>query len=481
MTVTIPSAHHGQQFRSRRNLIGPARIGPVGAPRQTAGAGRGERAALPKCRPLLIGCVAWIAAVVPLGGDARAAAPVPVSAAPPIPSVTTDGERGPGVPAFKVAPGFKVTVAVASPREARFMQFDNFGTLYVSAPRQGAITSYRLQPDGAYTKVADVVTGMSTVHCMHFHDGWLWFTITDGVFKGKVRPDGSGLDQVTTILPKGSLPGGGGHWWRPILVDADGFYTGIGDAKNFSDLDDPKNVAEEGPHSAEREKIWRYSLDGKTRSLFVWGTRNTEKLQFRPGTQEVWGLDHGSDWWGLLLGDDQKGHQPITDNVPGEEVNHYEQGKFYGHPYIADNNLVRPEFDTGGPLAKPNIRDLLAKATPPAYLFPAHWANCGWTFLNKDGGLGHRGDMFVASHGSWNSSAKVGYSVDRLTFSADGRPDHAEQIVNCLNADRRTFMGRPVDVVEEPGTDNVLFSVDADGRRLSRAHIYRISPVAEAK
>jgi glucose/arabinose dehydrogenase len=407
-----------------------------------------------------------------------ALAQVPVSGAPPIAAITTEGDRGPGVPDFKIAPGFQVTVAIADLRLARFLQFDNFGTLYVSAPNPGTITSYKLQPDGAYRKIAVVVEGKPTQHGLEFVDGWLWFTTTSGVYKGKVRPDGSGLDDLITVLPEGSIPGGGGHWYRPILVDSDGFYTGIGDARNFSDLDDPQVLEEEGPHSAEREKIWKYSLDGKSKTLFVWGTRNTEKLLFRPGTHEIWGLDHGSDWWGLLLGDDQMGHQPITDNIPGEEINHYEQGKFYGHPYIADNNLVRPEFAPGGPLAKSNIKQLLAIATPPAYMFPAHWADCGWTWLTKDSPLGHRGDMIVTSHGSWNSSLKVGYCVSRLDFSPGGKPLHAQQIINCLNADRLHYTGRPVDVVEEPGTNNLLFSVDDDGQRPPRSHVYRISPSA---
>jgi glucose/arabinose dehydrogenase len=405
------------------------------------------------------------------------AADIPDSSAPPLPAIGTDGPRGPGVPDFKIAPGFKVDVVIQDPGESRFLQFDNFGNLYVSAPRQGTITTYKLQPDGTYAKNAVVVDGEPTIHCMEYVDGWLWFTTTDAVFKGKVRADGSGLDNVTTLIEPGSVPGGGGHWWRPILVDTDGFYTGIGDARNFSDLDDPKVREEEGAHSEEREKIWKYSLDGKTKTLFVWGTRNTEKLLFRPGTHEIWGLDHGSDWWGLLLGDNQTGHQPITDNVPGEKINHYEQGKFYGHPYLGDNNLVRPEFAPGGPLAKANIQQLLAIATPPAFMLPAHFADCGWTWLNKDSPLGHRGDMYIASHGSWNSSLKVGYCVSRLEFSPDGKPLRAEEIVNCLNADRVRYTGRPVDVIEEPGTNNLIFSVDADGNRPSRSHVYRISPI----
>ena len=418
-------------------------------------------------------------AVLALSAATAMAADIPHSSAPPIAPLSTAGDNGPGVPGFFDKPGYKVTLAIDSIPEARFLQFDNFGNLYVSAPRRGTITSYKLQPDGTYKRIAVVVSRKPTVQGMEFVDGWLWFCITDGVFKGKVRQDGSALDDVTAVIPKGSVPGGGAHWYRPILVDTDGFYTGVGDAQNFSDLDDPDIREQEGPLSEEREKIWKYSLDGKTKTLFVSGIRNTEKLQFRPGTKEIWGLDHGSDWFGLLLGDNMYGHQPITDNIPGEEVNHYEQGKFYGHPYIADNNIIRPEYDTGGPHAKPNIKQLLASATPPDYLFPAHWADCGWTFLTKDSALGNKGDIYLASHGSWNSSLKVGYTVAKLEFSADGKPTHAEEIVNCLNPDRQSYMARPVDVIEEPGTDNLLFTSDDDGKHPSRSHVFRISPVSK--
>jgi glucose/arabinose dehydrogenase len=403
------------------------------------------------------------------------AAEIPHSSALPVPPITTEGERGPGVPDFKVAAGYRVTLALDDRSQTRFLQTDNFGTLYISSPNHGTITSYKLQDDKTYKKIATVVTvpPKASIHGMEFVDGWLWFCTSGSVSKGKVRPDGSGLDDVTVILPEGSLPSGGGHWWRPVLVDKDGFYTSVGDARNFSDVSDPKIIEEEGPHSEDREKIWKYSLDGKTRTLFVTGIRNTEKLLFRPGTTEVWGLDHGSDDFGKLLGDDIGHHQPITDDMPGEEVNHYEQGKFYGHPFIADNNVIRPEYNIGGPNARPDIQQLLAKATPPAYLFPAHWADCGWTWLNKDSALGKRGDMFLAAHGSWDRvAAKVGYCVAKLPFTADGKPTQGQQIVSCLATDGKTFLGRPVDVIEEPGTDNLLFSVDAP-----RGRVYRLSPV----
>jgi glucose/arabinose dehydrogenase len=382
------------------------------------------------------------------------AADIPVSGAPPLGPVAPGGTVGPNVPAFEVANGFTVTSAIDKMPESRFMEYDNFGNLYVSAPRHGTITTYQHQPDGTYKMIADVVTGRSTVHGMCFHDGWLWFTTSGGISKGKPRQDGTALDELTVVIPDDTLPHGGAHWWRSILVDDTGFYTSVGDPENLSDQTD-----------TDREKIWRYSLDGKTRSLFVTGIRNTEKLRFRPGTTEVWGLDHGSDNFGLLLGDKPGKLQPITDRIPGEEINHYIEGKFYGHPFIVDDNLIRPEYYN-----KPGIQDLVAKATPPEFMFPAHFADCGWNWLTHDSAIGKRGDMIVTSHGSWNSVKKVGYCVSILHFDANGKPTKAERLVYCLAPDGVGVLGRPVDVVEEPNSDTLLFSVDVPAGR-----VYRLS------
>ncbi|MGN6367517.1 MAG: PQQ-dependent sugar dehydrogenase [Phycisphaerae bacterium] len=453
---------------------------------------------MPHSIPFSLAAVAVLLPAAALfGADAH---PEIVSSAKRIPPMETTGERGPGVPEFKIQAGYRVEAVTDEYRrtEVRFLQFDDFGTLYVSSHKYGTITSFKKQPDGTYKKVAVVVKvdprKISGLHNMEFVDGWLWYTTSHGIYKAKPVEDGSKLTDTTVILPEGSVPGGGGHWWRPILVDSDGFYTGVGDHENFSDLNDKKILAKQQdsePHAEEREKIWKYYFDGRPKTLFCSGVRNTEKLLFRPGTHEIWGCDQGSDNFGKLLGDQIGVDQPITDRIPGEEVNHYEQGKFYGHPYLLDANIVRPEYYDLGRIARdrivanpqppeyPNLEAMKAVAVQPAYMFPAHWAACGWTWLNKDSALGHRGDMYIGFHGSWNHDIKQGYCIGKLEFDAAGHPKQGYEIVDCLmnhnvaRTDRGGFYGRPVDIIEEPGTDNLLFSVDEPNGR-----VYRLSKVA---
>jgi glucose/arabinose dehydrogenase len=396
---------------------------------------------------------------------------------PLLPASAAKGTRGEGVPAFAVRSGYKVTLAAGSVANARFMEFDNQGILYLSQPDAGRITSYKYNNDGTVTKIADVVTGKRTVHGMHFFNGWLWFTTSGSIHKGKVRPDGSGLDELTDVIKdNGTLPSGGAHWWRPILVDSTGFYTEIGDPGNITDVDDTGlDPSERTPRprtdelTKQREKIWRFNLDGTGKTLFAGGTRNTEKLRFRPGTSEVWGCDHGSDNFGGPLGEQAGRNQPVTDFLPGDELNLYEQGKFYGHPYIVGNNIPRIEFHK-----RADILAVAKKATPPALTFGAHWANNGFTFLEKDG-LGMKGDMLVAFHGSWNDTTLSGYRIQRVMFdAASGRPVGSVPLVITLTEDGRRSLASPVDVAEAPD-GSVLFTTDVGPNRRGPGAIYRLS------
>lgn len=357
---------------------------------------------------------------------------------------------GPNTPNFWVRPGYKVTLVADKISNARFMQLDDHGNLFVSRPDRGDIL--RLVRKGEGYELADTfVKGYRSVHGLDYKDGWLWFTQTGSIHKVKVGADGKPgpVEDVVT-----DLPAGGGHWWRSILVANDGFYTSIGDTGNITDLRD-----------SEREKIWKFSLDGKSKTLFASGLRNTEKLRFRPGTTDVYGADHGSDWYGQPSGD-RKDFQPVTDAYPPCELNLYVQGGFYGHPFFVGDNVPRLET-----FNQPGMVDLAAKAIPPIWPLGAHWAPNGFTFTTKNGlGPDSAGDCVIALHGSWNRSVRSGYRIERVMFDkATGKPYGSLMIVSTLGQDGGV-LGRPVDVVEEPNGD-LLFSDDHGNR------IYRISRV----
>ena len=67
--------------------------------------------------------------------------------------------------------------------------------------------------------------------------------------------------------------------------------------------------------------------------------------------------------------------QPITDNNPPDEMNHYVQDGFYGHPFIVGNRVPRYEY-----MDRADIVELAAKTIIPEWATGAHWAPCAMAF-----------------------------------------------------------------------------------------------------
>src|SRR5688572_16208241 len=231
------------------------------------------------------------------------------------------GTVGQKVPAFKVRTGYTVSLVAEGMEETRFVEIDPAtNTLFVSQPKPGKIVAMKdTNGDGVYDSTTTFVEKKRRAHGMQFKDGWLWFSTTGAIHKARDTNGDGKADEVVDVIPDGQLPKDGGHWFRTVLVTDDALYTSIGDAGN---MDEPG--ASDKPHEADRQKIWKYSLDGKNRTMFASGVRNTEKLLIRPGTNDVYGCDHGSDQFGSRYGETGgPGQQPVTDLNPPCEFNLY--------------------------------------------------------------------------------------------------------------------------------------------------------------
>jgi glucose/arabinose dehydrogenase len=356
---------------------------------------------------------------------------------------------GPNVPAFKVRPGYRVTRVVPDRalRDVRFIQFSEDGnTLFVSDRENGVVYALRhLDEDGMYKTITQFVKNRRSVQGMDVRDGWLYFSqASEGSVSRARDTNNDGVaDEVEYVIPKNSLPTGGGHPYEGILVTEDRIYV---------TSSDPTNMTED--LNSEWKRIYVFDRDGKNKRTFCTGVRNVEKLRFRPGTQEIWGFDHGSDNFGATYGEKIGRDQPITDLNPPEELNKYVEGGFYGHPFIMGNGVPRPEFSK-----RKDIVELANRTVQPGWLVGAHWAVLGFTFIERDHfGEEHKGDVFFASHGSWNSIKPVGAVVERILFDdVTGKPYGSMTIVDCQGPDRR--YARPVDCAEAPD-GSIIFSSD---------------------
>ena len=185
---------------------------------------------------------------------------------------------------------------------------------------------------------------------------------------------------------------GMGHWTRSLLFDAKGvkLYVGVGSASNVSPGEPDVRAA-----------INRYNPDGSGHEIFASGTRNPIGLHWRPGSTELWAAVQERD----ELGDDL---------VP-DYFTHIQQGGFYGWPYA----YIGPHED---PRNNGQREDLVKKTIVPDVPLPPHAAVLDYTFYTaKMFPPQYQGGAFLAFHGSWNRSKRLGYSVNFVPFK-NGKP-----------------------------------------------------------
>ena len=177
--------------------------------------------------------------------------------------------------------------------------------------------------------------------------------------------------------------------------------------------------------------------------------RNTVGFDWDPATKELWFTDNGRDWMG--------------DDAPPDELNHAPRaGLHFGYPYCHGKNLTDPEFGKKRPCSD---------FTPPERELGPHVASLGMRFYTgKMFPEEYRNQIFIAEHGSWNRSTKIGYRVTLVRLKnghADSYETFAEGWLKKGFFGVGDVWGRPVDVLVMPD-GALLVSDDLAGA------IYRI-------
>jgi glucose/arabinose dehydrogenase len=109
------------------------------------------------------------------------------------------------------------------------------------------------------------------------------------------------------------------------------------------------------------------------------------------------------------------------------------------------------------------------KTIVPDHLLGAHVAVIDWAFYTgKQFPAEYQGGAFLALHGSWNRSKRVGYSVVYVPFK-DGKisgPQKDFLTGWMLGADKREVWGRPTGI--HPLKDGSLLISDDGGNKIWR-------------
>ncbi len=336
---------------------------------------------------------------------------------------------------INLPPGFGISVFASGLANPRNIVIGPDGQLY--AAERGAGRIIRLpdrNKDGVADGVEVVAQGLDTPSSLAFYkDGSLYVSTPTQVIRFS-QPDANGVFQKRDVIVDG-LPGRQDHFTRTLLFSPDwsSLFIQIGSSCNACVESDPR-----------RATIIRFNPDGSGGTIYASGLRNAVGMTFRPGTNELWATDNGSDYLG--------------ENQPPDTIEIVQQGQNYGWPRCEAGTVVNPQF--GG-------SDACSGIAKPLIDLQAHSAALGLTFYTgTQFPSDYRGDLFVAFHGSIYRSVPTGYEVVRIHMT-NGQPGSVQDFATgWLTAGGQAF-GRPVDLVTAPD-GSLLLSDDSGGT------IYRI-------
>jgi glucose/arabinose dehydrogenase len=330
---------------------------------------------------------------------------------------------------IRLPPGFAIELVARVPG-AREMTWGERGTLFVGS-RQGNVYALTLGADGGQARVTTVARGLRDPTGVAFHDGALYVAELSRI----VRLPGIESRLADPPAPQRVTSIEAGHGLKFIAFGPDG--------KLYVPVGAPCNICERDPDRFA--VISRMNADGSGVEVVARGVRNSVGFDWEPRSRELWFTSNGRDGMG--------------DDVPPDTLNHVTRvGEHFGYPYCHAGNISDPQFGEARPCSD---------FTPPAARLGAHVAPLGMRFYTgQQFPAEYRGQIFIAEHGSWNRSRKIGYRVTQVRRDASGNvTSYAPFAQGWLQGE--SAWGRPADVIVAPD-GSLLVSDDTAGA------IYRI-------
>jgi glucose/arabinose dehydrogenase len=330
--------------------------------------------------------------------------------------------------------GFTIAVYADGVDNPRQLALGDRGTVFAGSREAGKVHAM-VDTDGDHRidQVYLIDEDLDMPSGIEFRAGALWV----GAVNRILRYDGieSRLDDPPEpVVVSDAFPDDAHHGWKYLRFGPDGMlYVPVGA---------PCNVCDEAGYA----NIRRISVDGEVDEVYASGVRNSVGLAFHPDTDDLWFTDNGRD----MLGDD----------IPADELNHAPRaGMHFGYPYCHQGDIADPEFGDGSPCGR---------YEPPAAKFGAHVAALGLAFYTGEMFPdAWRGRLFVAQHGSWNRSSKVGYRVVAVELDASGSVAGQEVFASGW-LQGESVSGRPNDVLQLPDGSLLISDDEAD-------RVYRVT------
>ena len=336
---------------------------------------------------------------------------------------------------IKLPPGFTIALYADNVPNARGMALGQDGVLFVGTRDKGDVYAV-LDKDGDQ-RADDVLTIARGLHMpvgVAYRKGSLYVSAVDRILRFD-NIDTRLKDVPPPVVIADRFPKETSHGWKFIAFGPDG--------KLYVPVGAPCNICEPDPD--RYALIGRLNPDGSGYEIVARGVRNSVGFDWDPTTHDLWFTENGRDYLG--------------DNQPPDELNHAAKpGLHFGYPYCHGSTLSDPEYGR---------KHACREFTAPAAELGAHVASLGMRFYT--GGMfpkEFQNQIFIAEHGSWNRSKKIGYRITLVTQGEQGRTQYSVFAEGWLQGQQA--WGRPVDVLVMP--DGALLVSDD-----SAGVIYRIS------
>ena len=364
-------------------------------------------------------------------GRPEAAIGVPLApiAPPPIP---TAADKLP-IEKLKAPKGFKIELYAAGVGNARTLRQGDKGTVFVGSRLLDKV--YAIVDKGEKREVKPIYSGLYRPNGLAFKDGVLYIAELSRI--SKVEKIEDNLDNPPKpVVIYDDLPKDEAHGWKFLTIGPDD--------KLYFQVGAPCNICMPSPAHAQ---IRRINLDGSGAEVVARGIRQIVGMDFSPITKQLYFTENSRDW--------------LSEDIPEEKLNRLTQpGKDnFGYPYCHQGNIADQEFGWG---------HSCDEFTKPIALLGPHTAALGMRFYTGNTFPSeYRNAIFIARHGSWNRTKKIGGDIVVARLSEDGAVKSIEPFITGF-IENNNYVGRPADV-EFVKDGSMLISDDFNGA------VYRVT------